>query len=75
MGDEWEIDSAAIGGWHVGNSPDWRALDTMKKHDVPYDNHARQVRDMIFGIKFELIKNIYSGQHESTVLLKYLETY
>lgn len=41
--DQWEIDSAAIGGWHVGNPPDWRALDTMKKHDVPYNNTARQV--------------------------------
>lgn len=44
IGDKWEIDSAAIGGWHVGNPPDWRALDTMKKHGVPYSNHARQVR-------------------------------
>lgn len=43
LGNQWEIDSAAIGGWHVGNTPDWRALDTMKKHDVPYSNHARQV--------------------------------
>lgn len=43
LGDKWEIDSAAIGGWHVGNPPDWRALDTMKKHGVPYNNCARQV--------------------------------
>lgn len=43
LGEQWEIDSAAIGGWHVGNPPDWRALDTMKKHNVPYNNHARQV--------------------------------
>lgn len=43
IGDKWEIDSAAIGGWHVGNPPDWRALDTMKNHNVPYNNHCRQV--------------------------------
>lgn len=43
VGDQWEIDSAAIGSWHVGNPPDWRALDTMKKHGVPYNNCARQV--------------------------------
>ena len=48
VGEQWEIDSAAIGGWHVGNPPDWRALDTMKKHDVPYSNHARQVLDIIY---------------------------
>ncbi|KOB65326.1 Primo-1 [Operophtera brumata] len=48
LGEQWEIDSAAIGGWHVGNPPDWRALDTMKKHNVPYNNHARQenMRDL-----------------------------
>ncbi|CAH2050728.1 unnamed protein product, partial [Iphiclides podalirius] len=57
MGDKWEIDSAAIGGWHVGNPPDWRALDTMKKHNVPYNNCARQITsedfnhyDYIFGM-------------------------
>lgn len=43
VGDQWEIDSAAIGSWHVGNPPDWRAIDTMKKHGVPYNNCARQV--------------------------------
>ncbi|CAH0405230.1 unnamed protein product [Chilo suppressalis] len=57
MGDQWEIDSAAIGSWHVGNPPDWRALDTLKKHGVPYDNCARQITtedfsyyDYIFGM-------------------------
>ncbi|XP_063824221.1 low molecular weight phosphotyrosine protein phosphatase 1-like isoform X1 [Ostrinia nubilalis] len=47
IGDYWEIDSAAIGSWHVGNPPDWRALDTMKKHRVPYNNTARQVMEVI----------------------------
>lgn len=43
LSDHWEIDSAAIGAWHVGNPPDWRAIDTLKNHNVPYSNHARQV--------------------------------
>lgn len=33
---EWEIDSAAIGSWHVGREPDKRALETMKKHNLAY---------------------------------------
>ncbi|XP_068626532.1 low molecular weight phosphotyrosine protein phosphatase-like [Battus philenor] len=49
IGDQWEIDSAAIGGWHVGNPPDWRALDTMTKHGVPYNNCARQITSEDFN--------------------------
>ncbi|XP_047507352.1 low molecular weight phosphotyrosine protein phosphatase-like [Pieris napi] len=66
-GSEWEIDSAAIGGWHVGNPPDWRALDTLKKHNVPYNNHARQLikedfnkYDYIFGMDDENMKSLNS---------------
>lgn len=41
--DKWDIDSAALGSWHVGNHPDYRALETMKKNHVNYCNRARQV--------------------------------
>ncbi|XP_053609004.1 low molecular weight phosphotyrosine protein phosphatase-like isoform X2 [Plodia interpunctella] len=65
LGDEWDIDSAAIGGWHVGNPPDTRALDTMKKHNVPYSNHARQIitedfqqYDYIFGMDESNMKDL-----------------
>lgn len=40
---KWEIDSAAIGSWHVGRKPDERAQKTMQKHNLAYDNRARQV--------------------------------
>lgn len=43
VADQWEIDSAAIGSWHVGRNPDSRALATMKKHNLEYNNKARQV--------------------------------
>lgn len=43
VADQWEIDSAAIGSWHVGRNPDSRALATMKKHNLAYSNKARQV--------------------------------
>lgn len=45
LSDQFEIDSAAIGSWHVGRKPDHRALSTMKNHDLAYSNTARQVHD------------------------------
>lgn len=41
--DNWVVDSAAIGSWHVGKKPDHRALATMKAHNLSYDNVAQQV--------------------------------
>lgn len=62
---DWEVDSAAIGAWHVGKSPDHRALSTMKKHDLPYDNRARQIKkadfdkyDYIFGMDRENMSDL-----------------
>ncbi|XP_058813373.1 low molecular weight phosphotyrosine protein phosphatase 1-like [Topomyia yanbarensis] len=48
VADKWEVDSAAIGGWHVGKNPDHRALSTMEKHNLPYDNRARQIKKTDF---------------------------
>ncbi|XP_075975396.1 low molecular weight phosphotyrosine protein phosphatase-like [Anticarsia gemmatalis] len=57
IGDQWEIDSAALGDYHVGKPPTWRAMDTLKKHDVRYNGIARQIViedfyyfDYIFGM-------------------------
>ena len=65
VSDQWQVDSAAIGGWHVGNSPDHRALSTMKKHGLPYTNKARQIKskdfeefDYIFGMDHENMSDL-----------------
>lgn len=62
---KWEIDSAAIGAWHVGRSPDNRALATMEKHNLPYKNKARQIKgadfkkyDYIFGMDEDNIDDL-----------------
>lgn len=62
---KWEIDSAAIGSWHVGRSPDTRAVATMKKHNLAYNNKARQIKaadfkkyDYIFGMDDENIADL-----------------
>jgi low molecular weight phosphotyrosine protein phosphatase len=58
--DQFHIDSAAIGPWHVGKKPDRRALETMKKHNLEYDNKARCLTKQdfkkyhyIFGMDYE----------------------
>ncbi|XP_044730061.1 low molecular weight phosphotyrosine protein phosphatase 1-like [Chrysoperla carnea] len=62
---EWHVDSAAIGGWHVGKSPDWRAQDVLKAHNIPYNNTARQLVkedfynfDYIFGMDEENMSDL-----------------
>lgn len=49
-----------LGPWHAGKSPDHRALETMKNHDLVYSNKARQITpqdfkkfDYIFGMDDE----------------------
>lgn len=50
---QWNVDSAAIGGWHVGSSPGRRATSTLKKHNIEYNGRCRQV--CIFTTKTLLI--------------------
>ncbi|XP_054976471.1 low molecular weight phosphotyrosine protein phosphatase isoform X1 [Sorex araneus] len=41
--DKWRIDSAATSTYEIGNPPDYRGQNCMKKHDVPMNHIARQV--------------------------------
>lgn len=59
------MDSAAIGAWHIGRSPDSRAMTIMAKYNLPYSNKARQIRkgdfkhyDYIFGMDDENISEL-----------------
>lgn len=61
----WEVDSGAIGSWHVGLGPDRRAVNVMKRHNIPMDHKARQLTkedfnqfDYIFGMDHENISDI-----------------
>lgn len=45
LGDQFEIDSAGTGNWHVGNGPDQRAVETAHSNGIDIsDLRARQVR-------------------------------
>jgi protein-tyrosine phosphatase len=41
--DEFDIDSAGTGSWHVGERPDARAASVAEAHGVQVRGHARQV--------------------------------
>ncbi|CAO1425659.1 unnamed protein product [Diamesa serratosioi] len=65
--EKYRIDSAAVGAWHVGKTPDPRAIETMKKHDLPYNSKARQIKpddfkkfDYIFGMDVDNMEDLVS---------------
>ncbi|XP_020277786.1 low molecular weight phosphotyrosine protein phosphatase-like [Pseudomyrmex gracilis] len=52
---QWEVDSAAIIGYHTGKKPDHRALSTLKENGVTnYSHRARQITQEDFN-KFDWI--------------------
>ncbi|CAI9726115.1 low molecular weight phosphotyrosine protein phosphatase isoform X2 [Octopus vulgaris] len=53
----WEVDSAAIGDWHIGKQPDERALKVLKENAINFRHTVRQITksdfktyDYIFGM-------------------------
>lgn len=56
VADQWEVDSAAIGGWHVGSLPDFRARNVLKKYNIEYNGRARQVFIFKFSYLYIFLK-------------------
>ena len=54
LADEFEIDSAGIGNWHVGQLPDSRMRKCGAEHGYNFNSHARQFQKSDFG-RFETI--------------------
>ncbi|XP_017849704.1 low molecular weight phosphotyrosine protein phosphatase 1 [Drosophila busckii] len=59
------VDSAALGGWHVGNRADPRALSTLEKHGLKSTHIVRQITkkdfqdfDYIFGMDEDNMKEL-----------------
>ncbi len=44
LADRFRVDSAGTGSWHVGESPDHRAMRSAATHGVTLTGHARQVQ-------------------------------
>ncbi len=59
-GTEWEIDSAGIGGWHVGDLPDNRMRVHAARRGLTLDHRCRQVCESDFD-RFDLIIGMDAG--------------
>lgn len=61
---EFHIESAGLGGWHVGESPDSRSQIVARQHGVILDSTAQQFRPRDLD-RFDLIlaldEDIYDG--------------
>lgn len=44
MGEQFRVESAGTGSWHVGDTPDERSQEVAARHGISLDSRARQVR-------------------------------
>ncbi|XP_015182306.1 PREDICTED: low molecular weight phosphotyrosine protein phosphatase-like isoform X2 [Polistes dominula] len=66
LNDRWEVDSAAIIGYHTGKNPDPRAISVLKEKGITnYSHSARKITpgdfdkyDWIFGMDHENIATL-----------------
>lgn len=63
--DLWEVDSAGIGSWHVGDLPDRRMRSAGERRGYCFNHHARQVHaedfsrfDYIIGMDRENVRDL-----------------
>ncbi len=49
VADQYEVDSAGTGGWHIGESPDARMRRVAADRGLVYDGHARQFSSRDFN--------------------------
>ena len=54
LDDRFQIESAAIGSWHVGESPDTRAHRTAQAHGIRLESTAQQFRAKDFS-RFDVV--------------------
>ncbi|XP_014474627.1 PREDICTED: low molecular weight phosphotyrosine protein phosphatase-like [Dinoponera quadriceps] len=74
LSDFWEVDSAAILSYHVGNGPEPRAVSTLLKAGITnYSHVARQITasdfykfDWIFGMDEYIIQRLYQMQQKNS---------
>jgi len=63
LSDRFEIDSAGIGDWHVGQAPDNRAQEAAMRRGIDISTQsARQLRDDDFS-RFDLILAMDDSNH------------
>ncbi len=63
-------DSAGTAGYHIGDLPDYRTLQTLKKYGIPVNHYGRQLQKEDFQ-KFDYILTMDGSNLENTNRLKY----
>ena len=65
VSDEFEIDSAGTGAWHVGERPDTRAIAVARAHGITLPSRARQITpedldhfDYVIAMDLENVRNL-----------------
>jgi len=65
VSEEFEIDSAGTGSWHVGEHPDTRAMAVAETHGITLPSRARQVTpedldqfDYVIAMDLENVRNL-----------------
>lgn len=69
LADRYEIDSAGIGAWHVGNLPDSRMRSHGHQHGYTFSHHARQICDADFS-RFDYIIVMDEENHKAVTRLQ-----
>ncbi|XP_076619323.1 low molecular weight phosphotyrosine protein phosphatase [Colletes latitarsis] len=84
ISDLWEVDSAALIGYHTGKSPDHRAMSTLREKGITnYSHKARPITkddftkfDWIFGMDNSNIQELNNMKpHNSTAKIELLGSY
>lgn len=68
LSDQFYIDSAGIGDWHVGQLPDSRMRERAARRGYRLDSHARQIRQSDFS-DFDLILVMDKGNYRAVTSL------
>lgn len=76
----WQYDSAGTGGYHVGDQPDPRTMNTLTKHGIKYRHQARKVTssdayhfDYILAMdinNYRDLKNLLHPEFEGLYLMR-----
>jgi len=83
MSDRWLIDSAATSTYEIGNSPDERGRELMKKKGITMEHVARQITtedfrkfDFIFGMDDDNLSNLKRKKpSDSKAVIDYLGSF
>uniref|UniRef100_A0A8C9GGG9 acid phosphatase n=1 Tax=Piliocolobus tephrosceles TaxID=591936 RepID=A0A8C9GGG9_9PRIM len=46
ISENWRVDSAATSGYEIGNAPDYRGQNCMKRHGIPMSHVKKQFEEL-----------------------------